>query len=251
MRLNAKPPWLQKSYSIAKPPGVVEPRPSTELTAAQARVIRNRVARPLVRGAGYQQTHASTFGRRRDEMVQLMHFQTSTWGPKFTVNLGWHPTYVPVGSGLPKRTRWSDLEEHQCTLRGRIGFFLSRELDAWWPFGSDPESFAGTVAEVTVRALAILDQYGEAFGQWCERPAGRLALPPQVVVNHPRKLRVCIDLRHGRLGDAASRLNAAMAETADRSALWQRGLLAIAKQRRAARTAVRGRTETRLEWLTD
>ncbi len=250
VRLDARPAWLQKSYAVPKPPDFEKPRRSTDLTAAEVRAIRNRVVKPLVLAAGYEQTHASTFGRRRDEMVSLMHFQTSSWGPTFTVNLGWHPTYVPAGRHRPEQMRWTDLEERECTVRGRLGFFLPTQLDAWWPFGSDPEALAGTIAQVTAWALDTLDQYGERLRQWCERPVGWMSLPSQVFPSYPTTLRACIDLRHGRFDAAADRLKAAMAEGREASVSWHEGLLAVVDRHRAAAAAVPARAVERVEWLT-
>ena len=80
-RLDQRPPWLQKFYSVAKRAGFKAPRQSADLTAAEARAVRNRVVKPLLRAAGYVQTHASTFACRRGEIVRAINFQTFSWGP--------------------------------------------------------------------------------------------------------------------------------------------------------------------------
>jgi hypothetical protein len=45
--------------------------------------------------AGFVQSHASVYVRRRDELIELINFQTSTWGVKFTVNLCFQYSFTP------------------------------------------------------------------------------------------------------------------------------------------------------------
>jgi hypothetical protein len=248
-RPDPRPPWLQKSYSIAKPAGFEKPRRSADLTAAEARAVRNRVVKPLLRAAGYVQAHASTFACRRGEIVRVLNFQTFTFGPKFTVNLGLHPTFVPVGRDEPRRLAWTEVDELQCTVRGRIGFSLPRQLDMWWPFGSDPVALAKTYAEVTDSALDILERQATVVERWCERPSGSLSRPMQWMVSYPTTLLACAAMRAGRLDLAESQLRTAIESAIDAGPEWYRALLQSVHELRAAQGDP-ARTAELLQWLT-
>ncbi len=248
-RLDARPTWLRKSYSVTKPAGFEKPRRSAELTAAEVKAVRNRVVKPLLRAEGYVQTHASTFACRRGEIVRLMHFQTLTWGPNFTVNLSLHPTFVPITSDVPQKVCWTTVKEYQCTVRGRIGCSLPQGHDTWWPFGSDADALATTFGQVSRSACGILERQATVLEHWCQRPTEELRTTEQWQVTYPTTLRACIEMRAGQLDAAQSRLEAAAREGLEANPSWFAGVLQVVGQLRAAKGDA-ARTAELLEWLT-
>ena len=134
-------------------------------------------------------------------------------------------------------------------MSGRIGFSLPRQLDTWWPFGSDPDALATTFAEVAESALDILERQSTVVEHWCERPVGNFSRPMQWMAAYPTTLRACVEMRAGRLGSAESQLQTAIRSAIDAGPDWYRALLQFVGQLRAARGDP-ARTAELLQWLT-
>lgn len=249
-RVDDRPVWLQKSYAVAKPAGLARPRRSAGLTAAEARVIRNRVAKPLLQTAGYVQTHASTFACRRGEVVRLIHFQTLPYGPSVRLNVALQPTFVPVGQGRPRPVRWATIEEHWCTFREGVGPPpAANGAGAWIAFGSDPATFAAACAEATAQAVGRLDRYAASLARWFDRPRED-RFPKPFIPSYPTTLLACADLRLSRLDAAEARLREALGRGVEASPAWHGKLLAVVARLRAA-AGDPAATARLTAWLTD
>jgi hypothetical protein len=105
-----------------------------------------------LRGAGFRR-FGNTFNREPEGgLVQVLNFQGSDTGERFTVNVGiyvreidellddwWRRERKP---GVPGRD--GAVLESVCWLRQRIGRFDSDGHDHWWPYGN-PETSADEV----------------------------------------------------------------------------------------------------------
>lgn len=205
-RFEALPNWVQKQYSVPKPAGFAPPARNT-LSAAEARKIRNRVVKQRLLPAGFIQSHASTFVRRVGEIVQAINFQTMTWGPQFTVNLGLHYTFTPpVGSEF-RRIPWTTLDYVKCSMRARVGHFLPEKRDTWFPFGNDSEELVRTYRYCIEESVRALDHYtGIIENPAALLPGGHCNSFPPFLIGHPTVFFATIEMRLNQLDDAERRL---------------------------------------------
>lgn len=212
-RLNAEharfeklPEWVQKQYSVPKPAGFAKPQ-MTWLSGAEARSIRNRVAKQHLLPAGFIKSHASTFVRRVGEIVQAINFQTMTWGGQFTVNLGLHYAFTPIGGDFTRK-RWLEFDYLDCSLRARIGEFLPEKRDTWFPFGNDPEQLSETFDYCIKQSIGAIDRSTATIEDpavLLPSPSNCMAVPP-FALSYPTIFFATLEMHLGRLDDAERRL---------------------------------------------
>ena len=201
VRAEAPPDWVQKQYSLPRPPGVTKSVRPNQISADEARKIRDRAAREWLRPVGFEQTHASTHVRRVGDILQLINFQTDRWGGSFTVNLGLHYVFTPPLFSM-QHMRWTELEELDCSLRGRVGQFMPQKLDTWHEFGPDAETFRGHCQEFINASLTALDTYSETLR---DPQAFLTASPPDVRpfhISYPLVFQASIAVWLDRLDEA-------------------------------------------------
>jgi hypothetical protein len=135
-RLNAeqadatnRPAWLQKQYSVPRPPSVSKPQPRTDrLSPGAVRQIRERVMNRLLLPKGFVRGENATWIRRRGEQIHLIYFQGSQYGREYFVNLGLHYAFLPplVAQEKIALTKYQLLD---CGLEAR--------LKGTFPYGAD------------------------------------------------------------------------------------------------------------------
>jgi len=252
-QFESPPSWLQKQYSVTKPDGLVVQRSSPDFTGSEARTIRNRVMKSHLLTQGFVQSHASTYVRRANELVQCINFQTATWGGKFTVNLGFHYTFVPLFRPThplePKR--WIAMEELDFAIRGRIGFFLPRGLDTWFKFGKDSAVLRSTFEECVKSSLDVFERFTPKLTNPDALLSGGQQFIAPFLFSFPIQHFAAIEMRLGRLDAAERRLKAPVVpenEVCYRP--MHRQLLGVIAKLREAR-GDENRTRKLLRWVTD
>ena len=205
--VESLPHWVQKHYSMTKPKNLAIPRGSSQLTGREVRTLRQQLMKQLLLPAGFVQSHASTYVRHLSELAQVINFQTRTWGGEFTVNLGLHYTFTPPIKQR-RRIRWTQLDVHDCSIGGRIGFCLPRKLDAWFPFGTDPTALKEKLAYCANQSVAILDRYSRVL----KDPKVLMSKSRNVIapfyVSYPRVFFASVEMRLGLYEAAKRRLTA-------------------------------------------
>jgi hypothetical protein len=170
-RLNAegasvskRPAWLQKQYSVPRPKGLMLERPRDELPASALRTIRRRKMQQVLIPEGFVEGAQGTYIRRRDNQIHLLNFQASKWGGEYTINLGFHYTFLPP-QFAGKRIRLADYDELDCALRARIGDFIPGGLDRWFEYGKDRGRLATILEENARLCLTVLERYARRWRQ--------------------------------------------------------------------------------------
>ena len=195
--------------------------------------------------AGFVQSHASTYVRRVGEVLEVINFQSGTWGKEFTVNLGLHYTFTPPVAKR-RRMRWTAIDHLDCSIRGRIGFFLPRKLDTWFDFGEDPDALAAHVKYCIDQSLRI-------FGKYTPRLTKPSLIPPKLVwpfwIGYAEVLYASIEMRLGRIRAAETRLHHDMVPAREGVFPRYRQLLRQIEQLRRAQGDANGVAKV-LTWLT-
>jgi hypothetical protein len=203
--IDDPPKWLQKSYSVPMPAEVkaAEPKPD-HLTAAQARTLREQVARELLIPAGFVKCADGAYVRREGEQLHLIYFQGSRYGGEFTVNLAFHYTFVPP-CFQRKRIALGAVQYLDCMLNTRIGAFLPENRDVWYPYGNDRNALRQTLYDCSRISLRVLDDHA---ARWRD-PATLFPFAQDTPGNpwhgKPAMPLGCIAMRLGRF-DAAGEL---------------------------------------------
>lgn len=100
---------------------------------------------PRLRAAGFSGS-GQNFRRLRGEVIQTLNLQGNRHGDSCTVNVGVHPTFLPVHftGELPDPKK---LEEVHCEFRRRLAPAASG--DRWWSYDGppSPEASAATLIE--------------------------------------------------------------------------------------------------------
>lgn len=152
------PKWLQKQYSVPRPPGMVRRRTSNEFTAAQVRALRLKVMKEYLLAAGFVLGKESTYVRRQDDQIHLVNFQGSKYGHEFTVNLGFHYTFIPPL--LRQRVLpLADFHLLDCIAQARIGYFLPKKRDTWFKYGHDREQLLADLRLCATTCLTVFSRY--------------------------------------------------------------------------------------------
>jgi hypothetical protein len=138
---------------------------------------------PSMREAGFRR-FGTTFNRETEPgLVQVVSFQASKWGGRFTVNLGIYVREVDklfddwwgrFKTGIPGQD--GAVKEEVCWLRDRLGAIRGGGGDLWWDYADLP-----TAAEDVKTRLATdaADAFAEAstrsgLMRWWEDPSGRV-----------------------------------------------------------------------------
>jgi hypothetical protein len=214
VRIENPPKWLQKTYSVPKPFGVVIPRTNDELPPGQVRTIRERVARQRLLPAGFVKGADATYVRRRGEQIHLIYFHA--YGQALGVHLSFHFTFIPPLSAV-KPIPLNAFRQIDCGCQASIGSFISDTRG--FCYGHDPDALHATLTSAANLAVAILDRYGNDWND----PAAVLA-----EINGERQqqqrqwefhdceiVAACILARLGRSEEGKARLRALRAKWPD------------------------------------
>lgn len=162
-RADARPKWLQKQYSVPKPPRLIVPKISNDLSGAAVRAIRLDVMRQLLLPAGFTKGASATYVRQVGDQIHLIDFQPARFGHEYTVNLGFHFAFLaPLFAG--KTIPVAKYHQLDCGLRARIGDFAKGALDQWFPYGTDAEKLRRTFGQNARDSLRVFDKASKRFG---------------------------------------------------------------------------------------
>jgi hypothetical protein len=89
--------------------------------------------------AGFVPAKAATYVRRQEDQIHLIHFQGSKWGGSYTVNLGFHYSFLTPRYAR-KRIALAGYHLLDCAFQSRIGSFVDGR-DIWFEYGNDPIQF--------------------------------------------------------------------------------------------------------------
>jgi hypothetical protein len=204
VRADAPPDWVQKSYSLPKPPDVELGRFSDGLTGAQVRSVREKVMAEHLLPAGFiSGDEPGTYVRLHGEQVHLINFQPSKYGGDFFVNVCFHFSFaLPLFQQA--RVRLPQVQLLDCTLRARVGEFLSGQDDAdMYKYGNDREDLSQRLVWCATKSLDVFNREAE---RWSDLTG--LLLEPKRDALFPwhddslNTTRPCVLLRLGRYEEA-------------------------------------------------
>lgn len=175
------PDWVQKQYSVPMPKGLVIERISDDLTGSQVRSAQLQVMRRELLPAGFVKGKGGTYVRRRGDQIHLIDFQSATRGHEYTVNLGFHYTFVPPFF-QKKNIKTDHYHLLDCAIRSRVGDFIGDGRDKWFEYGSDREALKSTLRDNAAACLQIFDKYEK---KW-EEPAWWLDTRKKGKISHRR-----------------------------------------------------------------
>jgi hypothetical protein len=92
-------------------------------------------------------------------MIQVVQVQGSKWGASFAVNLGIHPTCIPVMGNTPQKKMKPEL----CILRRRLS---EGGVDQWWDHNSTSESMDAAI----MKAASVYADFGRPAFEKLARP---------------------------------------------------------------------------------
>lgn len=168
-RLNAegasvaeRPKWLQRQYSVPKPPTLIIPRVSDDFPGSVVRSIRQVVMKRTLLPAGFTRRKGGAYVREQGDQIHLIGFQSSLFGHQYTVNLGFHYSFLP--SLFAAKTGGSrDWCELDCGLEARIGQFQEGKRDRWFEWGSDRARIERLFEENAADCLRIFSEASKRF----------------------------------------------------------------------------------------
>jgi hypothetical protein len=203
VRLDDPPKWLQKTYSVPKPDGVVRTRTNDELTPGKVRTIRERVARERLLPAGFIKGTDATYVRRWGEQIHLIYFHA--YGQELDLRFGFHFAFVPPRMHSQRPIPLNEFREYHCALEAGMGSFISDP--GGFQYGRDPAALEATLTSAVNLAIALFDRYAKQR----EEPSAVLAeidadaLKPWTSYDRDT-LAAWILVRLGRIAEAEARL---------------------------------------------
>ena len=205
-RADDPPDWLQKQYSVPSPPGMVVEHTSSHLSGQQVRTLRLKVMREELLPLGFVKAEGGGYVRRQGEQIHLVDFQASKYGDSFTVNLGFHYSFVPPLSHA-RRVAMAEFYLLDCSLKERIGFLIPEQRDTWFDYGEDREALSDTLRRCAAQSVRIVD---ECAHRWADPAAALPVLSPRPDSqwripwrsDEPDLVAACISMRLGRPDEA-------------------------------------------------
>jgi len=180
-RLNAEggsalapPQWLQKTYSVPRPRGLVIPRGERDLPGSVVRSIRLRVMKRILLPAGFVKGQEGTYVRRVRDQIHLIDFQAARFGHEYVVNLAFHYSFVPP-LFASKKIKLADYSQLDCGLRARTGDFTSSKRDQWFPYGMDRAKLEQVLEDNAAECLRAFDISAKRFADPAKLLRGRTA----------------------------------------------------------------------------
>ena len=156
-----RPKWLQKQYSVPRPKWLIKEPDGDELAASVVRSIRESVMKRLLLPEGFVKAAHATYAREREGQIHLLYFQGSKWGKSYTVNLGFHYSFIKpffASKQIPLR------EYHflDCAFQSRIGDHLTGR-DVWFDYGTDRAALTKCFEQNVADCLEALAKYSERW----------------------------------------------------------------------------------------
>ena len=177
----ARPKWLQKQYSVAKPEWLVIPRFQTDLPGSVVRNIRQTVMKRTLLPAGFVKGRGGTYIRRHDNQIHLIDFQADRWGHRYTVNLGFHYAFLQPFFAR-KRIPLAKYHLLDCAFQARIGpFKIGRDM--WFDYGTDRKRLHELFEQNAADSLQILSRYSKKWAdptRWLKRSKANSSSVPRV-----------------------------------------------------------------------
>jgi hypothetical protein len=179
VRAEKLPRWVQKQYSVPKPANLVlQPidewiaegakpkednvyyeRFSNDLTGPKVRRVRMKVMNRILIPAGYVKGQDGTYVRQILNQVHLIDFQPSKFGHEYTVNLGFHYSFLPGFFRAPK-DNISEFHLLDCALSARVNQFLLKGTGQWFAYGHDVKGLEGTFEQNALTCLRVFEKFG-------------------------------------------------------------------------------------------
>jgi hypothetical protein len=161
-RLNAErataldpPKWLQKTYSVGKPPSLVIIEETNRLPRGAVRLIRERVAKNVLLPACFVRSReGATYVRQRGDQIHLIYFQGM--GTSYAIELGFHYAFLPPLFAR-KKIKLADYGLLDCGLRARSGAFSKPRREKYVEYGTDRELFEEALTQNVKDCLSILE----------------------------------------------------------------------------------------------
>lgn len=146
-----------------------DPEPDA-LDDHQVGALRRQVMQQCLEPVGFAHGGSGTWTRVQGDQVHLIDFQPHPQGRAYTVNLGFHYTFVPPFFH-PEAEEREGYRLLDCALSARLGYFGPEGNDVWIEYGAHREPLVATFAQNAREALAVFDRYSR---KW-EDPAGWLS----------------------------------------------------------------------------
>lgn len=216
-RAENPPQWLQKQYSVPKPPDLVRERNSSDLTGGQMRSARLKIMKQILLPQGFVKANDGAYVRKKWNEVHLIDFQPHSRGHEYTVNLGFHYDFVP-GFFCRKKINLSACHLLDCALQTRIGAFVAGGRDIWFEYGSSLKGAKATLAQNANDCLGVFDEYAEKWRQpewWLASATPRVNMPAKRILpwrtDYLPLFVACIALHLGKTALATAKLKLLLA----------------------------------------
>jgi hypothetical protein len=198
-KVDAPPHWLQKQYSIPRPTGMIIERDSDDFTAAEVRAMRLAAMKEHLLPAGFIIGKDASYVRRRGEMIQLINFEASKPGHQFTVNLGFHYSFIPplfqLDSLALSRCKLID-----CIIYDRVGRYPTHD-DKWFGYGKDAQVLKENLLGCAKTSVEVCDRWGARWSdpaRFLEDMIERISIDPLALA--------CVELKLQRFDRVKKRL---------------------------------------------
>lgn len=141
------------------------------------RSIRRRVAIDLVCSRGFVE-HGSLYLRESGQQLHAIDFQTSSSSKEFTINLGFHYTFLPSFSTLtPKRL--DSFRIVDFWIMTRLGKVIEGiEQDKWWRYDIPGNRLEEDIRYTCGQAILALDT---ASREWQDPLLFSRTIPPSAI----------------------------------------------------------------------
>jgi hypothetical protein len=160
--VTAPPDWLQKQYSVPRP-SHVEPKLNGEgLTTGQVRALRMQVMKRVLFPHGFVTARDSSFARQDGDQIHLISFEASRGDHAYTVDLGFHYAFLPVGY-CARRLELAQFRRLDCSIGASLHAFTGDERMKSFRYGSDRDALRHTLTQNANDALGVFDQYRHAW----------------------------------------------------------------------------------------
>jgi hypothetical protein len=152
------------------------PRPTTTLSAAKRRSLREQATKKVLQQAGFVKGKYASYVRRQGLQIHFINFQSHNREATFTINLGFHYVFLrPIYT--MRKMPLTELCEVDCFMRARIGRFRNEHEDTWFEYGNDAAAYRTLVEQLARDCLAIFDKYAERWrdplrlvAEWTNNP---------------------------------------------------------------------------------
>lgn len=136
----------------------------------------------------------------------VFDFQASRYGGEYTVNLGFHYSFVPP-LFHSKRIPTCNFHLLDCMFKARIGFFLPDKRDTWYQHGNDVEQLKVTFRDNTAVCFSVFKRFATLWQDPARWFKGNRRGPEQPWRSDDFDLLLaCVEIHRGRYKSGIVRL---------------------------------------------